>query len=87
MDQVIKLPEILAQIASAGIPGLIGAGVLLVVFIAIWMMYNKWKKDELAKQEEKDRLKDQASNPTENSDADQAAEQSEQDIEEIINGQ
>ena len=87
MDQIIlKLPELIASVASAGIPGLIGAGILLVVFVWGMIQYNRIKKREQHKREEIGRNRDQADNAPQNSTADQDAANSESKGEDILNG-
>lgn len=81
-----KLPEMLSGIAQAGIPGLVGAGILLVVFVWGMIHYNRIKKKEQHKREQKDRMDAQAGNAPQNSTADQDAADSESKVEDILNG-
>lgn len=85
MDEIIlKLPELLSNMAKSGYAVLIGAALLLIVVVWASLKYNSLKNAAAENATNKDRSDQQASNPVQNAKAEKDAAKAESDIERMI---
>lgn len=88
MDQIdkvlAKLPELLNSAFSAGLPGLIAAGVALVATIVVYFILRNARLDAIQRENDKHRVEEQAKNKTDNSADEKQAKQAKQELEEAL---
>lgn len=88
MDQIdkvlAKLPELLSSAFSAGLPGLIAAGVALVATIVVYFILRNARLDAIQRENDKHRVEEQAKNKQDNSKDEEQAKQAKQELEEAL---
>lgn len=85
-DLLTKLPDLIQQAMTSGIPGLIGAAVISVIVFGIFIWY-KINKERLRKEAEEAKMgQDQASNASQNASAEQDAADAEAAVEKKLRG-